>query len=86
MTTTKISKVISSNLLDWKKRDKPDPETPCYVLLAKPTLFKEDEEEDEDEDDDDDTIVSYHISAMLYGKIKNPRAERPEHMKIVNSV
>jgi hypothetical protein len=60
------------------------------VLLAKPTLLEEDEEEDEDDDDDDDdddsTIVAYHINAAPYGMIKDPRAEHPEHMKIVNSV
>ena len=59
------------------------------MLLAKPTLLEEDEEEDEDDDDDDDdddsTIVAYHISTALYGMIKDPLAEHPEHMKIVNS-
>ena len=54
------------------------------MLLAKPTLLEEDEEEDDD--DNDDTIASYHINATLYGMIKDPRAEHPEHMKIVNSV
>ena len=58
----KIYKAISSNL-GWKKKDKPDPETPCYVLLAKPALLEEDEEKYDDEDNDDDnTTVPYHIN------------------------
>jgi hypothetical protein len=58
------------------------------VLLAKPALLEKDEEEgnDDNDDDDDGTIVLYHISATFYGMIKDPRAEHPEHMKIMNLV
>ena len=33
----KVFKIIESNV-EWKKKDKNDKETPCYCVLAKPSI------------------------------------------------
>lgn len=75
-----IFKVISTNL-DWKKKDKQDKSTPCYVLLAKPV--REEEGEEEGSDNGDESIVSYHINDFFFDMVKDSRSEHPSNFQLV---
>jgi hypothetical protein len=58
--------------LEWKKKDKLNKETPCYVVVAKPV---------DDEEDDDENIAAYHINDALHDMIA--AAKHPNYFVFV---
>ena len=66
----KIFEIIESNM-DWKKKDKNDKETPCYCVLAKPSV---------DDADDESNLESFHINEQLIEMIRHPQAGHPANI------
>ena len=67
----KVFKIIESNV-EWKKKDKNDKETPCYCVLAKPSI---------DDADDDSNLGSFHINKKLCEMIRHPQAGHPANIQ-----
>ena len=83
--------VIPQNL-EWKSKDKRNPETPGYVVICRPINEEEEDEDEEEEDgkeeeeeddDEDDDLVSYHINDDLHRMIASPHARQFETIKLV---
>ena len=78
-----INGAVATWNLEWKKKDKLDPSTPCFVVAGKPV--KGEDEEEAAADDEEDDLVSYQIFAKLYEMIAHPLSGKPANIKLVPS-
>ena len=71
--------VICDTNLEWKKKDKTDPSTPCYAVLATPYRNESSTEESDSEED----AVCYHINDVLHDMIAHRSSGHPSDVKLV---
>ena len=72
-----VMQIVHTNL-EWKKKDKHNTATPCYVVIAKPAR-----EGNEEDDAVEDGLSCYHINEELHAMIKDPRSDHPANIKLV---
>ena len=72
---------IESSNLEWKKRDKKDMRTPCYVILAK-AVRRADSDGEDSEDECEEDHVAYHINSELHSMISDSRSEHPSNLQL----
>ena len=73
---------IESSNLEWKKKDKADRRTPCYVILAKAVHGSVSEDGDDSEDESEDEHDAYHINSELHSMISDIRSGHPSNLQL----
>ena len=76
---------IESSNLEWKKKDKADRRTPCYVIPAKAVRGSVSDDGDDSEDESEDGHIAYHINSKLYSMISDIRSGHPSNLQLRNA-
>ena len=76
---------IESSNLEWKKKDKADRRTPCYVIPAKAVRGSVSDDGDDSEDESEDEHIAYHINSKLYSMISDIRPGHPSNLQLRNA-
>ena len=80
-----LLKVLAPNV-EWKKKDKSSPKTPCYALIVR-HVRGEDSDDDSDDggDGDNEYDECYHINADPHSMIRDARSNQTVHLRLMSA-